>query len=50
MEARLSRLTAWVLMAERMGLDYGLRIPGHEFSPDQGAAHRSRCLEAMALC
>ncbi|MGM9425427.1 DUF58 domain-containing protein [Hydrogenophaga sp. MI9] len=49
MEARLSRLTAWVLMAERMGLDYGLRIPGHEFPPDQGAAHRSRCLEAMAL-
>ena len=50
LEARLSRLTAWVLMADRMGLDYGLRIPGREFSPDQGAAHRSRCLEAMALC
>lgn len=50
MEARLSRLTAWVLMAERMGLDYGLRLPGREFAPDQGVAHRSRCLEAMALC
>lgn len=49
-EARLSRLTAWVLMAERLGLDYGLRIPGRELAPDQGASHRSRCLEAMALC
>ncbi len=50
LEARLSRLTAWVLMAERMGLDYGLRLPGREFLPDQGPSHRSRCLEAMALC
>lgn len=49
-EARLSRLTAWVLMAERMGLDYGLRLPGQEIPPDQGSAHRARCLEAMALC
>jgi uncharacterized protein (DUF58 family) len=50
MEARLSRLTAWVLMAERLGLVYGLRLPGREFAPDQGPSHRSRCLEAMALC
>ena len=49
LEARLSRLTAWVLMADRLGLDYGLRIPGREFPPDQGLSHRSRCLEAMAL-
>lgn len=48
-EARLSRLTAWVLMAERMGLNYGLRLPGRVLDPDQGATHRSRCLEAMAL-
>ena len=50
LESRLSRLTAWVLMAERMGLDYGLRIPGRELAPDQGPTHRARCLEAMALC
>jgi uncharacterized protein (DUF58 family) len=49
-EARLSRLTAWVLMADRLGLDYGLRVPGREIAPDQGAAHRARCLEALALC
>lgn len=48
-EARLSRLTAWVLMAERLGLDYGLRLPGREIEPDQGAAHQARCLEALAL-
>ncbi len=49
-EARLSRLTAWVIMADQLGLDYGLRLPGRELAPDQGTAHRSRCLEALALC
>jgi len=49
-EGRVSRLTAWVLMADRLGLDYGLRVPGHEIAPDQGSAHRARCLEALALC
>jgi uncharacterized protein (DUF58 family) len=50
LEARLSRLTAWVLMADRLGMDYGLRVPGREIAPDQGAAHRARCLEVLALC
>jgi uncharacterized protein (DUF58 family) len=50
LEARLSRLTAWVLMADRQGLDYGLRLPGREIEPDQGPAHIARCLEALALC
>ncbi|MPM75033.1 hypothetical protein SDC9_122024 [bioreactor metagenome] len=49
-EARLSRLTAWVLQADRLGVDYGVRLPGREISPDAGAAHRHRCLEALALC
>lgn len=49
-EGRLSRLTAWVLLADRLGLDYGLRLPGRELAPDQGAVHKSRCLEALALC
>ena len=49
-EARVSRLTAWVLQADRLGLDYGLRLPGTEIAPDTGAAHRRRCLEALALC
>lgn len=49
-EARVSRLTAWVLQADRLGLDYGLRLHGTEIAPDTGAAHRRRCLEALALC
>lgn len=50
LEARLSRLTAWVLLAERLGLDYGLRLPGREIPPGQGPGHSARCLEALALC
>jgi uncharacterized protein (DUF58 family) len=49
LEARLSRLTAWVLMADRLGLNYGLRLPGRDMAPDQGPGHRARCLEALAL-
>ena len=49
-EARLSRLCAWVLQADRIGARYGLRLPGREIAPDQGSAHRLRCLEALAVC
>ena len=50
-EARLARATAWVLQAERQGLRWGLRLPGgHTLGPDEGALHRRRCLEALALC
>lgn len=50
LEARLSRLTAWVLVADRLDLVYGLRLPGREIAPDQGPVHMARCLEALALC
>ena len=50
LETRLSRLTAWVLQADRLGLDYGLRLPGKEIAMGHGAAQRRRCLEALALC
>ncbi|MGZ5182957.1 MAG: DUF58 domain-containing protein [Ramlibacter sp.] len=49
-EARLARLAAWVLQADKLGLDYGLRLPGQQLPPDTGEAHRRRCLEALALC
>lgn len=49
-EARLSRLTAWVLQADHMGLQYGLRLPGLEIEQGSGLAQRQRCLEALALC
>lgn len=48
-ERRLSRLTAWVLMADRLGASYGLGIPGQRVPMNRGSAHRDRCLEALAL-
>jgi uncharacterized protein (DUF58 family) len=49
-EHKLSRLAAWVLQADRLGLDYGLRLSGHAIQPASGEAHKRRCLEALALC
>lgn len=46
----MSRLTAWVLQADQLGVDYGLRLPNAEFAPDSGPAHKRNCLEALALC
>ena len=46
-ERRLSRLAAWVLLAEREGIDAGLRLPGHELPPGQGAAHRRAALDLL---
>ena len=48
-EERLSRLTGWVLAAERSGARYGLRAPGLELPPAQGEAQRDACLQALAL-
>lgn len=48
-EARLSRLTRWVLEAAGAGLSYGLCLPGLRIAPDRGPGHRRRCLEALAL-
>ena len=47
-EARLSRLTAWVLEADRQGLEYGLRLNSLILAPTHGEAHRRACLEALA--
>jgi len=49
-EQRLSRLCAWVLQADRLGLRYGLRLGTFEISPGSGEAHKRRCLEALATC
>lgn len=48
-EAQASRLCAWVLNAESLGLDYGLRLPQRHINPDHGPVHQHRCLEALAL-
>jgi uncharacterized protein (DUF58 family) len=49
-EAKLSRLTAWVLQADKLGQDYGLRLSALEIKPASGEAHKRRCLEALATC
>jgi uncharacterized protein (DUF58 family) len=48
-EERLSILTRWIIDADRTQRDYGLRLPGAEFNPAHGAAHRHQCLEALSL-
>lgn len=49
LEAKLARLTRWVLAADQDGLRYGLRLPGVELPPDTGEAHRLACLRELAL-
>jgi uncharacterized protein (DUF58 family) len=48
-ETRLSQLCRWVLRCEAgHPRPYGLKIPGVEIAPGQGAPHRARCLRALA--
>jgi len=49
LEIRLSMMTRMVLDAQHAGRHYGLRLPGQEISPDNGAAHQHLCLKALAL-
>lgn len=48
-EARISRLTAWVIAAERAGVAFALTLPGTALPAARGAAHRHACLRALAL-
>jgi uncharacterized protein (DUF58 family) len=48
-EARISRLTRWVLDADASGIAYGLRLPDALIEPSTGTAHREHCLETLAL-
>ncbi len=48
-ENRLSRLAAWILEADRLGLRYGLRLPTGSFGPDHGDQHKRACLVALAV-
>lgn len=50
LEDKLSRLCAWVLQADKLGLDYGLRLPASQIAPGNGEAHKRQCLEALATC
>ena len=49
-EQKLSRLCAWVLAADKLALDYGLKLPARQIKPASGEAHKRQCLEALALC
>jgi len=49
-EQKLSRLCAWIVQADQLGLDYGLRLPAREIKPGSGEIHKRQCLEALALC
>lgn len=48
-EARLSRLTRWLIDAHTQGMAYGLRLPGREIPLGHGARQFQICLEALAL-
>lgn len=48
-EARIRRLAAWVVEAERQGRRSRLVLPSGVLGPGRGAAHRHACLEALAL-
>ncbi|MGI9199970.1 MAG: DUF58 domain-containing protein [Woeseiaceae bacterium] len=49
LELRLSILTRWIVDTDQSGADYGLRLPGQEFSPSHGELQRQQCLESLAL-
>jgi uncharacterized protein (DUF58 family) len=48
-ETRLSMLTRWIEDAHNAQRAYGLRLPNAEIEINVGAAHRQRCLTALAL-
>ncbi len=48
-EARLSRLTRWVLEAEERGLAYGFHLGAVTLEPALGPAQQQACLRALAL-
>ena len=48
-EQRLSRLTAWLLEADRREAAWGMSLPGHDIELGQGDAHRHQGLRALAL-
>ena len=48
-EARLRRLTSWVLASEAARREYTLHLPGQSIGPGLGGTHRHACLRALAL-
>ena len=48
-EARVSKLTRWVLEAHEAGLAWGLSLPARQIAPASGDAHLHDCLQELAL-
>jgi uncharacterized protein (DUF58 family) len=48
-EARLARLTRWVLEAQARGLSYAFRLDEIAYPAATGPAHQQACLRALAL-
>ncbi|WP_425147574.1 DUF58 domain-containing protein [Deinococcus sp.] len=49
LEARVSRLTAWVLEVERRGADFVLRLPGAELDGSAGMTSVRQALDLLAV-
>lgn len=48
-EKRLSQLARWVLEAEQLGKEFGMRLPGNIIKSDSGPGHTVKCFEALAM-
>lgn len=48
-EAKLSRMTRWILEAEMLGLPYAFRIGDIDYAMAIGAGHQQACLQALAM-
>jgi uncharacterized protein (DUF58 family) len=48
-ELKLSYLCAQVIEADRLQLEYGLKLPRWKISPNHGGNHKHECLKALAL-
>lgn len=49
LEARVSQLARWVVIAEQNNAAYGLRLSGLEIAPARGNPHFHACLRALAV-
>lgn len=48
-EARLSRLTAWIVAAEQRGLAFSLALSNIRIATGRGSEHSANCLRRLAL-
>ncbi|NMG45200.1 DUF58 domain-containing protein [Aromatoleum toluvorans] len=48
-EARLSRLAAWIVIAEQHGLAFSLALPHASVAVGRGSGHCANCLRRLAL-